>query len=117
MLIDGVPREIVIDDRFPYDSHKEHWAFSRTEEKEIWVQLLEKAWAKVYGSYQRIEAGTIGEAFPALTGAPTTIFNHEEFEYEPYELWSKIQEADIRGYLMTTAVASGDEAKYDANGN
>lgn len=29
-LIDGVPREIVVDDRFSYDSHKEEWAFSRT---------------------------------------------------------------------------------------
>ena len=51
LMIDGVPREVVVDDRFPYDSHKEEWAFSRTSEKEIWVQLLEKAWAKIYGSY------------------------------------------------------------------
>ena len=29
-LIDGVTREIVVDDRFCYDSHKEEWAFSRS---------------------------------------------------------------------------------------
>ena len=28
--VDGVPREIVVDDRFCYDSHKEEWAFSRS---------------------------------------------------------------------------------------
>ena len=72
LFVDGVKRIIVVDDLFPFDSHKEKWAFSRPEEQnEIWVQLLEKAWAKVYGSYFRIEAGTIGEAFPALTGAPS----------------------------------------------
>jgi len=32
---------------------------------------LEKAWAKIYGSYERIEAGTCREAFRDLTGAPT----------------------------------------------
>lgn len=79
MMIDGVPTEIVIDDLFPYDSHKEKWAFAHTNQKEIWVQLLEKAWSKVYGSYQRIEAGDIREAFPALTGAPAEMLEHKDY--------------------------------------
>lgn len=51
LMIDGIPRTIVVDDRFPYDSHKEEWAFSKSYQNEIWVQLLEKAWAKIFGSY------------------------------------------------------------------
>jgi hypothetical protein len=28
--VDGQPREVVVDDQFPYDPYKEQWAFSRT---------------------------------------------------------------------------------------
>jgi len=42
------------------------------------MMLLEKAWAKIYGNYQRIEQGTIAEALTSLTGAPTEFAFHEE---------------------------------------
>jgi hypothetical protein len=48
----GETRHIVVDDRFPFDEEKNNWAFSRCgTEHEIWVLLLEKAWAKLFGSY------------------------------------------------------------------
>lgn len=72
MYINGEPEIVVVDDYFPFCTHKNNWAFSRSgQDKEIWVLLLEKAWAKIFGSYQRIEGGTTGEALPSLTGAPT----------------------------------------------
>lgn len=77
LYINGELRTVVVDDYFPYCPHKDQWAMSRcNEEKEIWVLILEKAWAKIYGSYQRIEAGTTGEALPVLTGAPVDFFFH-----------------------------------------
>jgi calpain-15 len=75
--IGGEPVTVVVDDRFPYCQHKEQWAFTRTSSSnEIWVLLIEKAWAKIFGSYQRIEAGLTGESFPALTGCPAQILMH-----------------------------------------
>ena len=69
----GEPRIIVVDDRFPYDTHRERWAFSRCDKTpEIWVLLLEKAFAKLYGSYQRIQGGAPSDALSQLTGCPTT---------------------------------------------
>jgi calpain-15 len=51
-FVNGEPRVIVVDDYFPYDNYKQEWAFSRSNsDKEIWVLLLEKAWAKIFGSY------------------------------------------------------------------
>lgn len=38
---------------------------------EIWVLLLEKAWAKLNGNYENIERGYNSEALRDLTGAPT----------------------------------------------
>jgi Calpain family cysteine protease len=35
---------------------------------EGWVLLLEKAWAKVFGSYETIDAGFTQDALFALTG-------------------------------------------------
>ena len=32
-------------------------AFTKAKDSELWVVLLEKAWAKLYTSYKRIEAG------------------------------------------------------------
>ena len=37
----------------------------------MWVQLLEKAWAKVCGSYEASEMGTAAEALNNIDGTPT----------------------------------------------
>jgi calpain-15 len=51
LFISGEKRTIVVDDYFPYDPEKKDWAFSKSIGKELWVLVLEKAWAKVFGSY------------------------------------------------------------------
>ena len=111
--MDGEPREVVIDDLFPYDQYKEEWAFSRSNQNEIWVLILEKVWAKIYGSYHRIEAGTTGEAFPFLTGAPSGVLMHEMYDEKPDLLWKLLDKADSRGYIMTTAVSSQGSSADD----
>lgn len=40
--------------------------------------LLEKAWAKLHGSYENIDLGSSLEAFVALTGAPCKYIRQEE---------------------------------------
>ena len=78
--------------------------------KEIWVLILEKAWAKVYGSYQRIEAGLSGEAFNALTGCPYKFYRHSDLK-EQDKLFNTILESDKLKYPMCAAVAArADEA-------
>lgn len=39
--------------------------------------LLEKAWAKLHGSYFKIESGFAEDVFRELTGAPTLTFETE----------------------------------------
>ena len=54
-------------------------AFTRGKDGEIWVMIIEKAWAKVFGSYENIEAGFPSEVLRTLTGAPTkTLFTKDE---------------------------------------
>lgn len=45
-------------------------AFSSSCSGALWVPLLEKAWARINGSFQAAERGDSAEALAALTGAP-----------------------------------------------
>lgn len=109
IYINGEHRTVVVDDYFPYDQNTEKWAFSRPSSEdgvpEIWVLVLEKVWAKVFGSYQRIEAGTAGEAMYPLTGCPHKFFLHNDLK-KPEKLWDMIYYADQQTFPMCTAVAS-----------
>ena len=95
LFVNGEKMIVVVDDYFPYDPHKEQWAMSKPSEdsNEIWVLIIEKAWAKVFGSYQRIESGTGGEAFHPLTGCPSQAFIHDDVQ-DKNMLWTKILFAD-----------------------
>ena len=67
----GEWQTIVVDDYFPCNYYGP--AFTRGNDNEIWVLILEKAWAKLFGSYERIEAGLAREALKSLTAAPTSV--------------------------------------------
>lgn len=69
------PVIIQIDDYFPCHKRLNTHAYvkvkSSREVNEIWPMLIEKAYAKMYGSYPRIEGGLVDAAFEDLTnGAP-----------------------------------------------
>ena len=60
---------IVLDTQLPVDERGILF-YDKPFRSEIWVLLLEKAWAKVYDSYDNIEGGNPEEGLTALTGAP-----------------------------------------------
>ena len=65
---DGEKEYVIIDDNFPLQSDTE-WAFATSENpKEIWPMVLEKAYAKLYGSYSSIQEGKVSYALSDLTG-------------------------------------------------
>ena len=55
LYVNGEPKTVVVDDYFPYDSAENKWAFASPVKVgpkiEIWILILEKAWAKVCGNY------------------------------------------------------------------
>ena len=59
LYLNGEQKEIVVDDMIPFDDSPEinNWAFARNKNvNEIYVLLLEKAFAKVFGSYEALES-------------------------------------------------------------
>ena len=69
----------MIDDHLPVNS-KGKPAFSRSRDNEIWVCLLEKAWAKLHGTYARTAGGLPCFAASHVMGVPSESFRHEEVE-------------------------------------
>lgn len=47
----GEWKEIIIDDKFPCFNEERGPCFTKGNGSELWVLILEKAWAKLYGSY------------------------------------------------------------------
>jgi hypothetical protein len=120
MTIDGEDTEVVVDDWFPFyvdSSNNESFCFARKKGKnlkekeetnEIWVMLLEKAWAKVCGSFEAAEMGTADEAFNNIDGTPTQNFIINQIEKQGQEafLWKTLQEADAKNYPISCQVDS-----------
>ena len=47
--INGEKKQVLVDSYFPCKSEKP--VFTRAKGKELWVMILEKAWAKIHKSY------------------------------------------------------------------
>jgi hypothetical protein len=52
--------------------------FSRSNGSELWVLLIEKAYAKTHGGYIAISGGLPHEALMDLTGCPTISYNFKD---------------------------------------
>jgi hypothetical protein len=49
LFINGIETPVILDDWFPIKYNKP--AFCSSVNGSIWAMLLEKAWAKIHGSY------------------------------------------------------------------
>ena len=110
LYLNGKWKLVLVDDYFPCvskDDTKELF-FSRSFQNEIWVSLIEKAWAKVNGCYANIGCGGYCyEAFDVLTEAYT---EHLEFKfYRKEEIWIKMEDASKKNYVMTAGIVDKDE--------
>lgn len=96
-LISGVIVEILLDDFFPCNKNSEP-LYSLPSANELWFSLIEKAFAKLYGSYKDIRDVQLGDAFEILTGMPTS--QHQLKEINEDELWNMMLEFDKRNYIF-----------------
>lgn len=92
---------VIVDDYFPCHSYG-GLIYSRGRGPELWVSLVEKAYAKLHGSYSAIENGLPYEAMMDLTGAP-----YKNFRIADADVGAKIADGSLWDYLC-----SCDRRKY-----
>jgi hypothetical protein len=62
--VNGVPQEVVIDDYIPCDADLNYPCFASSKVYgEVWMCLLEKAWAKLHKSYCMTRHGLLSSVF------------------------------------------------------
>jgi calpain-15 len=71
--------EVTIDDYFPC-TEEGGPIFSSGNGNELWVLILEKAYAKVHGNYYTLRGGFANEGMMDLTGSPTQCFEFDDPE-------------------------------------
>lgn len=94
LLHRGVYQEVVVDDYVPCTLKGELYGAQPAGGNQIWVMILEKCWAKLFGSYEAIDGGLPHEVLRAFTSAPTFNYRVTRESEELEILWNKIYEAD-----------------------
>jgi hypothetical protein len=115
LFIDGKWVIVPVDDYFPCDKYSGKLKFTRTNGKEIWVILIEKAWAKVNGGYINISGGWTSEALVTISSFACSKFAHKSANLDRF--WAQITEADDSNDIMCCGTPSNiDLVHYEKVG-
>lgn len=75
--VNGVRTPVIVDDSVPVALDGQQPITMTVKENEYWPFLLEKAWAKLHGSYARIMGGSPTIPMIHLFAAPTCTIVHD----------------------------------------
>lgn len=98
-----------MDDYFPWDPQTNNFAFSSSNGPELWVLLLEKAWAKINGSYERTISGTTQDALSFLIPGPSLYIDHDYIPSSSQDFMTQIDQALEQGHIVCGSSNREDE--------
>ena len=105
--------DVVVDDRLPTIDGK-LFLNKSDNENEFWPALLEKAYAKIHGSYAALEGGFTRDGFLDFSGACLEYFN---FNIEiPDNLFDTLYKANQLMALMACSTPGKDQGKTNRHG-
>ena len=95
-------KQVIIDDFIPCKNGEP--VFSRCNGRELWVMLVEKAWAKLHKCYFNIVEGKAPMTLRDLTGAPSS-----EISISDEDSWDIIHNGDLKECIMTASASQEDQ--------
>jgi len=100
LFFNGSFRTVVVDDYFPFRNGSYRYAHGERGDnsRSLWVMLLEKAYAKLHGSFKSIEGGFESEAMADLTGGLPDITTPVDENMDA--LWGKLLSLNENNHLM-----------------
>uniref|UniRef100_A0A671TLD3 Calpain 9 n=1 Tax=Sparus aurata TaxID=8175 RepID=A0A671TLD3_SPAAU len=102
--------DIVVDDRLPSVRNQLIMLHSASN-NEFWSALLEKAYAKLHGSYESLKGGSTMEAMEDFTGG---VGENYETKNAPENLFSIMKKALDRGSMMGCSIDISSSAESEA---
>lgn len=108
--------EVVVDDRLPTRNGRLIYLRAK-DPNEFWSPLLEKAYAKLYGSYKALEGGLTIEAAVDFTGGIPEMINLKDLKIQPENLFYNMAQADSRKAFMSCSLSgSGYQREAESKG-
>ena len=92
--------QVAVDAFFPVNARVARPVLTHALSGGLWVLLLEKAAAKLAGSYQALSDWTTAQVLQAMTGAPTEVIHHDDAT-DMVEAWEALRDALGPGNVAT----------------
>lgn len=108
---------VTLDDLLPTQRNLPVYAKNREEPNELWVSMLEKAYAKLHGSYAAIRAGDPAQALADMIGGPyMKLKDHDAWESDKSKVFDFLAECDAADHLMSLGTPGSDTTSYGGAG-
>lgn len=117
LCVNGWWTNVIVDDYLPTIGNKPCFACNKEDPAELWASLMEKAFAKVFGSYSSICGGDALVALQDMTGYPISRFDVDwkqavEDPEKSDALFEKLVNFDNSHYLTIVNTPGFDTAAY-----
>ena len=108
---------VIVDSRIPFNSSAKTPLYGHcADPNEFWVPLMEKAYAKLHGTFEDLNGGSMAESLVDLTGGASEKYNLRAPEIaeaiETQQFWKDIKKYHAQGFLIGCSNVVKDE-----NGN
>ncbi len=102
LYIKSTPTLVIIDDYFPCLKGTRCPLFARCNPSNIWPMLLEKALAKVYGSYYALRRATVEEIIPLLIDVTVDSLSFSNKK----TIWNALQSSFLHSHYAIASTGS-----------
>lgn len=111
---------VVVDDWIPCELPGKPAFATSKKGYELWVSILEKAYAKLHGSYEALEGGLVQDALVDLTGGAGEEIDmrsgEAQIDLASGRLWSQLLRFKQEGFLLGAGSPSGSDVHISSSG-